>query len=185
MVVMTLKCIEVAHIYGNEKWGEEQETSFNLGLKLKKELGNARLTILVDDYHSQPIKELPVNLLLADKICYEGSFIGEAEKIFKEINPSNITVHYFRKENKSVFFYKHGKQLIPLYSEIENKRTYTCVALSFSWHCARSGAVSSSQVEPADQLISILPVKYKAVEEQVHILLQALRPAVKIEWVWF
>lgn len=156
--------IEYAHIYTNDKIGDEHE----LSLKLLKELekGNKEdysLLVMVDDY-SFPDPEFDYNELGnwlgergfgPDLIIRESALIPVCDEVIKLIKDPKI------KEELSDYV---------------RAKKYPCSLFIASWYLLRLGHVASLMFDKelvAKKLVNILPESFKPFEEKAFEIISA------------
>lgn len=186
--------IEFAHIYSDEKIGEEQlksaEVVKNLVKKLNKQSKTYTLCVLIDEYH--PVYsnfDLDKFLTHFKKmgippayIGYEGELIPAARLLLKQI-PEEFLIskkmHTKLKFVKEIISLKTNNKWMKLKElpVVKFQENYTCVLLSAAWSLLRLGLIQSkhavritgltdSNPFPGENLITVLPKKYEPVERR-------------------
>lgn len=180
-----MKCIEVSHIYADQNWGIEQETSLKMGLALKDKYPNSRLSMLIDNYHAPEIYLDSKNNSYIDHVVFEKDLTLLANKVINKIPNELLVWQNFKKENKKTLFLKSGDSLVSIFSIQDNKITYTCALLSSIWHLSRAGYLTNPWFNEKCDLVSILPQKYEAVEKKVALILNIIEPKLKVELIFY
>ncbi|MBI2086798.1 MAG: hypothetical protein HYT69_01340 [Candidatus Zambryskibacteria bacterium] len=152
--------IEYAHIYTNDKIGEEHKLSLEILNEIKKEKNltnrTSSLVVMVDDYsfpdltfdYQSFIQWLSEEGHAPDLILKESQLIPICDKVLTSI------------ENESL------QEEISSY--ISTKK-YPCSLFIAAWYLARLGYISTSLVPQnfiAQRLINILPESFKSFEEK-------------------
>ena len=180
--------IEFAHIYADEKLGDEQFKSIELLKKvikkLEKENKTFSISILIDEFHpvvfklkkNKVIKEFEEKGVKIDFIGYESKLCPIANKLIKELPKSELKLENFNNPQRKVLLLKNHDSKIGIEEEFEFMSRHTCAILSASWSLCRLGnieipknAIERITKKPfeAKKLITILPEKYRIVENKV------------------
>ena len=175
--------IEFAHIYGNGEFNEEHIKSVKIARelieKLKKENKSFVACILIDEFHAEKIlnEEEIVNKakdygVYVDFIAYESKLGPIASKIISEVKIKTSSLK-------------------------NNNGDHSCALLASSWHLARLGkhklpenAIKKINNKPfeAKKIITILPKKYKPVEEKALNIIKLTKyknSGKKIKYIFF
>ncbi len=180
--------IELAHIYSDEKIGDEQASSIDEGVKfingLKENLKTFSTTLLIDNYSPSSFT-LDENELVDlaksygisfDFICYEAELADLCDLLIKDMDPAALVRVKFPKFNKESLVLKHGRKIIGIRDYFETHYRNTCAALVACWHLARLGIYKISEEKikrfsensfQATKTLTVLPKKYKANEDKV------------------
>jgi len=187
--------IEFAHIYSDEKIGEEQlksaEVVKDLVKKLDKESKTYTLCILIDEYHPVYSNFNLDKFLTHFKkmgippayIGYEGELIPAARLLLKQI-PEEFLIskkmHTKLKFVQEIISLKTSNKWMKLKElpVVKFQEDYTCVLLSAAWSLLRLGLIQSKHAvrvtgltDPnpflGENLITVLPKKYEPVEKRV------------------
>lgn len=165
---MTDYNIEYAHIYTDERFGEEQEKGVKelhkIITKLKKLNSNYVTTILIDDFNPTT-HTLDVN-----------DFLKKLEKI--NAKPDFILFESKLANYKNLLLDEMGGKLKKEYKNyIEKHKKIPCSFLIAIWDLKRLGLISTKKEELtrlrknngfiAKKIITILPKKYQEVERKV------------------
>lgn len=184
--------IEFAHIYQDKFIEEEQINSILILKKLNLCKENNIFSILVDDYNLkekkwnnayliEKIKEHNVQL---DFIFFESKFKNKVEELIDKLPKENLKIETFKKEKKTVLFYKKNNKKIALKTKyLSGEEKYSCIALSTCWKLSKLGHFTfpeDSYMElnnkslNIETTITILPKKYKKVEDNVCFLINEI-----------
>ncbi|MEF8847377.1 MAG: hypothetical protein V5A57_03055 [Candidatus Paceibacterota bacterium] len=193
--------IEFAHIYSDEEIGKEQLKSAEITKDLVEDLeeqGKSYTTcILIDEYHSE-YSNFSLDDFLAhfDKkgippsyIGYEGQLFDTAESLLKQLPDKVLDSEKMHSELdyvKEIVSLKGDDRAMKLKEVPETKvqEDYTCVFLATAWTLLRLGLVRAQHATqitgltdpkpfPAENLITVIPEKYKSVEERVAEVIKA------------
>lgn len=180
--------IEFAHIYADEEFGEEQLKSMEILkkiiLKLKKAGKTVVISILIDEFHpvvfkldeNKIIEEFKKHGIKVDFIGYESKLGIIADKIVKELPKSKLKLEHFHKPEKKVLMLEENNKNIGLKEEFKFMSRHTCALSSCSWSLCRLGVFKippdairnlTKTCFEANKIITILPEKYRAVENRV------------------
>lgn len=184
--------IEFAHIYADEEFGSEQIEGAKIlrqvAQRLDKEGQSYTINILIDEFHPAVFKLDIQNLIhkfkeqgiAVDAVGYESKFCEVSDLLLKELPSHLLKEAHFHKPEKDVLLLeeckgKHCKD-IGLEDEFPFMKRPTCALLSAPWSLSRlglyplaEGAVTSltNKEFQAKRLITILPEKYRVVEDKV------------------
>ncbi len=168
--------IEYAHIYTNDKIGEEHELSLKVLDELQKE--DAALVIMVDDY-SFPDPEFNYGELFGwlserghkpDLMIRESQLIPLCDEVLKFIED--------KKLKEEIAGYVRAKK-------------YPCSLFIATWYLLRLGKIESTLFPKdlvAEKLVNILPESFKPFEEKGIEIIRSTKfadSADKIEWKYF
>ena len=150
--------IEYAHIYSNQRFGDEQKLSLDILSKVKSEFKdkNISLVVMVDDYsfpdpsfnYTDFLKWLKSQGYLPDAVLRESQLIPICDNLFTKIQNTNL-----REE---------------LYNYIKSKK-YPCSLFIATWYLIRLGYLESNFFRKeliAKYLINILPISFKPFEDK-------------------
>ena len=184
--------IEFAHIYQDKFIEEEQINSILILKKLNLFKENNILSILIDDYNLkekkwnnsyliEKIKEYNVPL---DFIFFESKFKNKVEELINKLPKENLKIETFKKEKKTVLFYKKNNKKIALKTiYLSKKEKYSCIALSTCWKLSKLGCFTfpedsyiklNNKSLNRDYTVTILPKKYKKIEDNVCFLINEI-----------
>lgn len=172
-----MKCIEVAHIYGNQQIGNEQLHSLKLLNLFKND--SIRKVCLIDNYNTLLTSELEKDIKSIDQdiiVFYENDFVNQAISFF-----SNFKLRCEIFNNKKVYFYNQ----IPIYEEVEHSKKFYCHSLCVVWYLFRLGYFTNEN--SCITLINILHFKYQKTEAKALTLIEQLvgiEYKNKIEYIW-
>ncbi len=180
--------IEFAHIYADEQFGDEQIRSIKV---LKKVISNLNknnksfvISVLIDEFHpvvfklneNEMIKEFLKYNVAVDFIGYESKLGVVADEIINYLPKSMLKLEHFNKPEKEALVLENHNSKIGLREEFEFAYRHTCALLSASWSMCRLGIQKipqdavrslSNKTFEAHKVITILPEKYRAVEDKV------------------
>lgn len=180
--------IEISHIYAKESFSYEQEKSIYIAKETIKNISEKdySLKVLIDDFHQKldnknlnyifdNIKKNNINI---DLFAFEKEFNSLTEEALSLLDNNLLKLESFRKENKKVLFLNIKYKKVPLIIYKNNTQINTCIFLSFIWQLCRLGILNypdntiynSDKVFYSEQIINILPIKYKPIEDNVLIL---------------
>lgn len=202
--------IEFSHIYQDEPFSNEHETSV---LILKELLRNYQqngqtvvTSILIDDYHSQEHVWSENELLdqvssfgcQPDVLAFEGSFVKLASDLINELPEQFKRIEHFCKEKKCVVFFVDGQVKFSLLDQFAYEDVPKCVLLSCTWLLCKLGILPfpkdsfkrlNQEVDLSSRtILSILPESYRSVEENVYRLLLALgyeNEIKRVQYIYF
>lgn len=149
--------IEYAHIYTNNRIGEEQKLSLEILDKVKREneQNNISLVVMVDDYSFPDpsfdyeifTKWLTENNHKPNKVIRESQLIPLCDEMLKLITDENL--------KNQVSDYVRAKK-------------YPCSLFVATWYLVRLGNIKSELVGGvvSDSLINILPLSFKPFEDK-------------------
>lgn len=184
--------IEFAHIYQDKLIGSEQINSIALLKELNLCQKNNIFSILVDDYNLKEkkwnneylIKKIKEQNIQLDFIFFESKFKNKVNEIINLLPNKNIKIEKFKKDKKEVIFYiKNNKKIALKTVFLSGKEKYSCVSLSTSWKLSKLGYFSfpndsyikiNNKNLKRDKTITILPLKYKEIEDNVCFLIKEL-----------
>ncbi|MCC7469737.1 MAG: hypothetical protein IT284_01190 [Bacteroidetes bacterium] len=146
--------IEYAHIYTNDKIGEEHELSLKVLDEVQKE--DSSLVIMVDDYsfpdpdfdYTELSNWLTARAHKPDIIIRESQLIPLCDEVLKLIEDQNL--------KEEIGDYVRAKK-------------YPCSLFIASWYLLRIGKIESPMFPKelvAEKLINILPESFKPFEEK-------------------
>lgn len=180
--------IEFAHIYADEEFGDEQLKSMELLKKVIAKLDTEGKTfvisILIDEFHpvvykldeNKIIEEFKRQGVTVDFIGYESKLGSIADEMIKEVPQSMIKLEHFHKPEKEVLMLQESTHKFGLEEKFKFAYRHTCAMLSCSWSMCRLGiyripqdairSLTNKQFE-AKKLLTILPEKYRSVEDKV------------------
>lgn len=179
--------IEFAHIYADQKFSREHIKSLSLSKKIVEELNHKKrsfvTTILIDDYN--PVVEtlnendflgkIKEQEIYPDFLAYESKLSEIADELIKVFPKRLLKKQRFK--DKEVLLLEIENKVVGLKNGV---RKHTCSLLIAAWILTRFGVYEfpslkrfSGKEFKADQLITILPDKYKETEERVLRLLAA------------
>lgn len=180
--------IEFAHIYADELFGDSQIESIEILKKLierlKKENRSYVLTVLIDDYHvtnsnvdvKKLIKEINSYGINADLIGFESKLTKHADNLIKNLPKKMLKIDLFQSPQKEVLSLNYNSHKIGLRESQFLIVRHTCAILSAVWTLSRLGIYKldkeqiknlSNKPFVAKNTITILPKKYKSVENKV------------------
>ena len=182
--------IEFAHIYADEKFSEMQSWSIEILKeeidKLKKDWKTYVVTILVDDYHSinsyvnieKLLEKIWSYWIDVDHIWFEWKLIDQADELIQEIPQDKIKVEIISSPMKEVFRLDHEWIKISLKEDHSESFIirHTCALLSATWQLSRFWVFKLENYQykqinntpfEAKNTLTILPQKYKPVEDNV------------------
>ncbi len=162
--------IEYAHIYTDEKFGRSQEKSVKVLQRFLKRLKNQKksysLVVLIDDYHP-PKKSFSITKL-----------IKKLEEF--DVKPDFIAFESRLRAKKETFLdsFEIKKEAKKLNKYFKRKGKISCAFLICIWYLLRLGIIPddkklirrvSDSKKPfiGKHVVTILPKKYKSVEEKV------------------
>ncbi len=192
--------IEFAHIYADESFSDLHIESIELLKqeikKFKKQNKSYTLTVLVDDYHSvnsyinidklvARIKSLGIDI---NFVGFEAKLVHYADNLIEELPKNLLKVELFQSSQKEVIHLKHRDGKISLKEEHQHTFTirHTCAILSATWQLARLGVykLKDNQIKKfsnksfiAQNTLTILPKKYKPVEDKVLLIIKSTKYA--------
>jgi hypothetical protein len=180
--------IEFAHIYADEDFGKEQIKSMEILkhvlVRLQKEKKTYVISILIDEFHptrctidEESIVEVcKRNGIAIDFIGYESKLDKVANKVIKGLPRPLLTIEHFHQPEKEVLVLQEHHEHIGLTEHVKCTYRHTCAVLSASWTLCRLGKFSTppnairrltNKQFTAKNVITILPEKYRAVEDKV------------------
>lgn len=182
--------IEFAHIYAGHDFGSEQIQSLgllkNITNKLEKQKITVQTSILVDDTNQLLFDEqillqkLSTCEIVPNGIFYESTFDSVANQIIQMLPQANVKKIFVKKDSKNIVVYRGEHGQIGLKQEKDGVTKYTCALLSSAWTLCRLGCFAFpktsdtfKQYSVSDNIITILPKKYRANEEKVAELIKA------------
>lgn len=201
--------IEFAHIYAHETFSGEQIKSTEILKKIISKLQKDKKTfvtsVLIDEFHSvvfrlykkKLIEKLEQQGVNIDFIGYESRLGNTSEKLIQEIPKSRLKIEESREPDKRTFILTAKDRPIALKEEFEFAHKYTCALLSASWSLCRlgvfsipTGAIDNLYKKPfeAKRIVTILPRKYKSVEDKVIEIIKStkFKPVIQgIEYEFF
>jgi hypothetical protein len=165
--------IEFGHIYTDESFNHEHELSVEAVLAHRRSLGSdhsASSVVLVDDYNAtEHLLDIPAYLdqlsaigVAPDFYCYESALVGFTDELMGQIQDKRIKSSYQR--------YVATKGKVP------------CSFLTAVWYLVRLGVLAPREAiqsyggrdfQSADQLVNVLPERYRPVEHKAAKLLNA------------
>lgn len=188
--------IEFAHIYADDSFKEEQAKSIII---LKEAISQVKeqnksfvISNLLDDSHP-PVFKLENDKIIKkyqekgvdiDFIGFESKLGAIADKLIKEIPNSELKYEYFHDPDKQVLMLNEEGKKIGLEDEYEFMYRHTCALLSAAWTLSRLGVYdipskaiyrASNSEFKAKKAITILPKKYKSVEDKVLEILRSTK----------
>ena len=183
--------IEFAHIYADQKFGNEQIRSIeilrDLINSLQKQGKSFVTTVLIDDYNPKKnnldenafvnkIKSLNIPL---DFIAYESKLNQIGDKLIADL-PRQL----LRVEGKKNIFLEINNKSIKLRDSIGFQLKNTCTLLTASWLLCRLGIykIPSDSINrlnkvgtfEANKIITILPEKYRKSESRALDIIKSL-----------
>ena len=183
--------IEFAHIYADQKFGNEQIRSIeilrDLINSLRKQGKSFVTTVLIDDYNPKKnnldenafvnkIKSLNIPL---DFIAYESKLNQIGDKLIADL-PRQL----LRVEGKKNIFLEINNKSIKLRDSIGFQLKNTCTLLTASWLLCRLGIykIPSDSINrlnkvgtfEANKIITILPEKYRKSESRALDIIKSL-----------
>lgn len=179
--------IEFSHIYADENLGAEQLWGVNelKALLQKPPFYNQKVVtvVLIDDFHPDVFQfdeaklrnEFEKLSVAPDFIGYESRLSPVADQLILEIPRSQLANEYFHEPERSVTLLIQDKKRFGLRDEFEFAHDYTCALLSAAWLLCRLGMYPAPEgvfreASDADfaarEIITILPQKYREVEER-------------------
>lgn len=180
--------IEFAHIYADEHFGESQIQSIKVLKKVIKKLDKQNksyvLGVLIDDYHCvnpqinikqliQKIESFDINV---DFIGFESKLTKHVNELIKKLPKEILRIDSFQSPQKEVLTLNCKSHKIGLRVSQYSTIRHTCAVLSAVWTLSRLGIyhLSRNQIRKfsnkpfvAKNTITILPKKYKTVEDKV------------------
>lgn len=175
--------IEFAHIYADEAFGSEQEKSINALKEVISELnGKSFVTcVLIDEFSPEEIKldfdgyiNEVKSRVVVDFLAYESKLSEISDKLIKEL--PNLKTEMF--DDKEVLLLIKDDMKIGLKSNDKP----TCALLIAAWTLCRFGIYQVPDLKnltgkefKADNLITILPKKYRESENKVLEILKSSR----------
>jgi hypothetical protein len=173
--------IEFAHIYSDQDFGTEQAKSVTRLKKVIKELkrdGKSFVTVVLIDEYSPAVSTLDEKTFLEemkkkgvspDFVAYESNLCDLAENIIGLILKDKVVTHKFR-DKEVLILLKDGRKI----GLKDSSGKYSCSLLISAWILARFGVYKvqslkniSTKEFSSDNLITILPKKYKETEKKV------------------
>ena len=188
--------IEFAHIYADEEFGKEQIKSIEILKKiidkLQKQNKSFVVSLLIDEFHpvvfnlneEKIIQEFKKHGVDVDFIGYESKLGSVSDQLIKEIPLSEIKMEHFHKPEKEVLVLEEGNSKTGLREEFKFMYRHTCAMLSATWSLCRLGIYKipedaihniTGKAFEANKLITILPSKYKPVEDKVIEIIKATK----------
>lgn len=201
--------VEFCHMYQDQPFGEEQQTSISLLKDVLQELEKKQKTyitsVLVDDFHveqekwelSSLLEHMKSYHITPDMIAMESKFTTIADHIISLIPERYKKIEYFRKEKKHVVFFCDEVHKFALKDIYEQEDVHKCVILSCAWLLCKLGTYTfpANSITYRDaacfqshEVISILEKKYEKVERHVLHLLSAIgleKEREKIRYVFY
>lgn len=119
------------------------------------------------------IKQFGVNV---DFIGFESRLVKYADDLIKRIPKSVLSIDLFQSPKKEVLILNHESGRIGLRESHSFMTRHTCAILSAVWSLARLGFYKLKEEDlkrfsdkpfTANKIITILPRKYKSVEDKV------------------
>ncbi len=192
--------IELAHIYVDELFGENQRKSLDIFKeKVKKNLRDYTTTLLVDDYNPKTnfldipsmLKEITKLDVSVDFLVFESTLTPYCDKILQKIPKKYLKAKLFG--TKHVLLLDYDGKLIGLRDQ---NGKYSCSLLIAAWILCRLGyfsfqdfAFNNSRKDfVAKNLINILEKKYYESEMKVFDILRASgfgEVIKKIKYFWY
>ncbi len=157
--------IEYAHIYTNDKIGEEHELSLKVLDELQKE--DAALVIMVDDY-SFPDPDFNYDELFnwlaerghkPDVMIRESQLIASCDEVLKLIEDTKLKAEI---------------------GDYVRAKKYPCSLFIAAWYLVRLGKIETSLFDKtfiAEKLINIIPESFKPFEEKALEILRSTKYA--------
>lgn len=179
--------LEFAHIYGNEQFGPEQaraaQRANEIMTRLSAEGKTFVTSVLIDEFNpttntldeAELIVQLKVNNAPVDFIGYESRFAAVADLIIPELPPALLTLKYLDNSGKAMLTLQDGGMMVGL-EERTPAPKYVGVMPVTAWTLCRLGVYPvpadavkslSNKKFAARKIITILPEKYRPVEERV------------------
>lgn len=167
--------IEYAHIYTDNRIGDEQRLSVDILGDIKKEHSNKdiSLVVMIDDYsfpdpsfnYEDFAKWLDEKGFKPDIVLRESQLIPLCDEVLKLI---------------------HNKELEVQISDYVRTKKYPCSLFVATWYLLRLGCIQSSIL--ADQniaasLINILPESFKPFEEKAFEIIRSTQYADKVDTI--
>lgn len=184
--------IEFAHIYQDKFIEEEQINSISILKRLNLCKETNTFSILVDDYNlkekkwnnSYLIEKIKEHNIPLDFIFFESKFKNKVKDLINKLPKENIKIETFKKEKKKVIFYKKNNKKIALKTiYLSGKEKYSCIALSTCWKLSKLGYFKfpensymklNNKSLNRNNTITILPKKYKKIEDNVCVLIKEI-----------
>lgn len=194
--------IEFAHIYADEEFGEEQIKSIeilkNVIARLKKERQTFVISVFIDEFHPvifklderKMIAEFKKHGIEVDFVGYESKLGDISNQLIQELPKSMLKLEHFHKPEKEVLIFEEDNKKIGLKEEFKFAYRHTCALLSASWSLCRLGIYKipseainnlNKKTFEAKRIITILPEKYRPVEDKVLEIITATRFKKSIE----
>lgn len=176
-----MKCVEVAHIYANQKWSSVQEKSLNIGKEMVSE--KDRLVCLIDNYNAQEFEKITIPKELS-LVVYEKDLVKYTKQMKSFLNTDKI---FYRKvKNKNVFFYKTPISNIPLWEEKNQEIKFYCVFLCLIWYSCRACLFSNEWFSTRpDEVVNVLDLQFKPIEDNVKLLIEDNNLDIKLNTVYY
>lgn len=180
--------IEFAHIYADEQFDTEQiksgEILKEVITRLERKNKTFVVSVLIDEFHpvmfklneGEMVDELKKHGISVDFIGYESKLGVVADDLINFLPQSMLKLEHFSKSEKEALVLQNHNGKIGLKEEFEFTYRHTCALLSASWSMCRLGILKippdavrnlSGKTFEAKNLITILPEKYRSVEDKV------------------
>lgn len=186
---MTNINIEFSHIYADEDFSAEHVESIKLLKKIikSKKLKNSNITtsVLIDDFNAASLildeekflEQVRSFGVPVDFVAYESKFCDVADQIIRLLPQDKLKIEYFNSVKKEVLILENDGKKVGLKEKFYTHQRHTCAMLSSAWILCRLGCFEFSKGSvrglgglafKADELLMILPEKYRKSEEKAN-----------------
>lgn len=184
--------IEIAHIYQDSLFGNQQEKSIELFHRYNLN-NNQTISVLVDDYNIKDkkwdiqylIRKMKENNINLDYIFFESQFHILVKELIERLPKECIKIESFKKENKKVVFFNKNNKKIALLNIFDNYTKSTCIALSTCWKLCKLGyfnfpknsfiSLNKKEIQRY-KTVSILENKFQFIEDSVSLIIKEIDP---------
>src|SRR3989344_9564234 len=190
--------IEFAHIYADERFGDEQKQSIVCLKKriaeIKKNKKSYSTSILIDEFNPEKnilnekefISILKLYGASPDSVVHESSLASVSRRVIELISSEKINIENFG-DSTVMILSANGKRI----GLTEKSGKPTCSLLIATWILCRLGYFSLDKFPKqfsAKKIITILPKKYQESEEKMLEILKSTKFSNlvdRLEYIWF
>lgn len=174
--------IEIAHIYGDEAFGEEQKRGLAYARHFIENIqgGTFSTVILVDDVHAEMklnvdkyIRLVELEGVVVDHVMMESHMIPAAQELMERLTVPILSQSFDRGQRIQKGIEDKDERWIAL----TNEGVPSCACLAAAFNLVRFGnnrhPINGEAAKPADRIVNILPQRFMNIEEKALQILQS------------